>query len=65
MSKAFNGKEMLPRRTLGNSVEICVKFFFKFFYQIYLYKLFDVNVTGCNKANNNVKREYFKSRKNC
>ena len=30
-----------------------------------MYKLFDVNVMGCNKANNNVKRDYFKSRKNC
>ena len=24
-----------------------------------------MNVMGCNKANNNVKRDYFKSRKNC
>ena len=27
ISKAVNGKEMLPRRNLGNSVENCVKFF--------------------------------------
>ena len=27
ISKVVNGKEMLPRRNLGNSVENCVKFF--------------------------------------
>ena len=27
ISKAVNGKEMLPRRNLENSVENCVKFF--------------------------------------
>ena len=31
---------------------------------MYLYKLFDANGMGCSKANNNVKRDYFKSRKN-
>ena len=47
---------MLRRGNLGNSVEDCVK--------IYLYKLFDANVMGCNKVNNKVKPDYFNSRKN-
>ena len=56
LSKVVNGKEMLRRGNLGNSVEECVK--------IYLYKLFDANVMECNKVNNKVKPDYFNSRKN-